>query len=548
MGKKILLNLALLWIWSLSGYGQLNPAITNWLQNTTQTGYYYVEGNSTPISHGILVNCQLVRYSTNSVYINATGLPAYHVGPYLDGNPSQAGNQNAIFKLPLNPTENTGTKTATQGGNIGIFINGVAMFDFRDGVAWNTSTNAWCGGPGNPPCPGGMGTTQSWNRDAIVYERVGFDCAKGHPASTNYHHHQNPSAFDLDINVISTVCNLYDADGLYTINPAQHSPLIGFAYDGFPVYGAYGYANADGTGGITRMKSGYQLRNITVRTHHADGTDVSDGPAVSATYPLGTFREDYEWVAHPSDPSYLDAHNGRFCVTPEYPDGIYCYFATVDVNHNSAYPYLIGPTYYGNKTGAKVTTVSESTTTYNAPLPIELIDFNASLFEGFVRLNWQTASEINNDFFTIERSIDGKKFNSLSVIKSEGSKHETSDYQYDDLNFPKGQIYYRLRQTDMDGTSSLSKTIKIHTDGKSIDVLIYPSPSSEFIAVQASGLVKEQIRIELFDCTGTLKRETIIPAGSTISYIDTQTLYSGTYFIKIIDGSQVSTQKITITH
>jgi hypothetical protein len=84
--------------------------------------------------------------------------------------------------------------------------------------------------------------------------------------------------------------------------------------------------------------------------------------------------------------------------------------------------------------------------------------------------------------------------------------------------------------------------------GKSIDVLIYPSPSSEFIAVQASGLVKKQIRIELFDCNGTLKRETIIPAGSTISYIDTQTLYSGTYFIKIIDGSQVSTQKITITH
>ncbi|HQV67907.1 MAG TPA: hypothetical protein PLO48_13925, partial [Saprospiraceae bacterium] len=63
MGKKILLNLALLWVWSLSGYGQLNPAITNWLQNTTQTGFYYVEGNSTPISHGILVNCQLVRYS-----------------------------------------------------------------------------------------------------------------------------------------------------------------------------------------------------------------------------------------------------------------------------------------------------------------------------------------------------------------------------------------------------------------------------------------------------------------------------------------------------
>ncbi len=298
-------------------------------------------------------------------------MPAYKVGPFTgDGNPNQAGNQNAIFKFPLNPTQNTGTPTATSGGNIGVFINGVAMFDFRDGVAWNTSTNALCGGPGNPTCPGGPTTTQAWNRDAIVAEKLGFDCSKGHPAGTNYHHHQNPSAFDLDLNVISTICNLYDADGLYAINSSQHSPLIGFAYDGFPVYGAYGYANTDGTGGITRMKSGYQLRNITVRTHHANGTDVSDGPAVSTTYPLGYFREDYEWVSHPTDASYLDEHNGRFCITPEYPNGIYCYFATVDANHNSAYPYLVGPTYYGNKTGAKVTSVTETTTTYTAPLAI----------------------------------------------------------------------------------------------------------------------------------------------------------------------------------
>ncbi|MDI1256149.1 MAG: YHYH protein [Flavobacterium sp.] len=351
---------------ALMANAQTNPAITKWLQNTTVTGNYYMSGNSTAISNGVLVNCQQVRYSAANVYVNTAGMPAYKVGPYLDGNPNQAGNQNAIFKLSLNPAQNTGTPTATSGGNIGIFINGVAMFDFRDGVAWSTTANAPCGGPGNPPCAG----TPAWYRDAIVAERPGFDCSKGHPAGTNYHHHQNPSAFDMDLVVLSTICNLYDADGLYTIDATQHSPLIGFAYDGFPVYGAYGYANVDGTGGITRMKSGYELRNITVRTHYADGTDVSDGPAVSTTYPLGYYREDYGWVSHPTDPSYLDEHNGRFCITPEYPNGIYCYFATVDANHNSTYPYLIGPTYYGNKTGAKVTTVNETTTVYAALLGI----------------------------------------------------------------------------------------------------------------------------------------------------------------------------------
>ena len=190
----------------------------------------------------------------------------------------------------------------------------------------------------------------------------------------NYHHHQNPSAFGLDLNVISTICDTYPSDGLYVINPAEHSPLIGFAYDGFPIYGAYGYANTDGTGGIVRMKSSYQLRNITTRTTYADGTTVTAGPPVSTTYPLGYFREDYEYVAHPSDPSYLDVHNGRFCVTPEYPSGTYCYFATVDANHNSAYPYVVGPTFYGNKTASSVTTISESTTQYT----LANADFNLS--------------------------------------------------------------------------------------------------------------------------------------------------------------------------
>ena len=203
MFKQIIL-LSLLFI-SHIAFSQLNPAITKWLQNTTVTGKYYVSGNSTAISNGILVNCQEVSYSANSVYVKTNGIPAYAVGPYLDGNPNQAGSQNAIFKFPLNPSKNTGTATATTGGNIGVFINGVAMFDYRDGVAWNTSTNSLCGGPGRTPCPGGMGTTQAWNRDAVIAERAGFDCAKGHPAGTNYHHHQNPSAFKLDLNVVSNI-------------------------------------------------------------------------------------------------------------------------------------------------------------------------------------------------------------------------------------------------------------------------------------------------------------------------------------------------------
>ncbi|NDC92775.1 MAG: YHYH protein, partial [Flavobacteriales bacterium] len=211
---------------------------------------------------------------------------------------------------------------------------------------------------------GGMGDGV-WNRDAIPAEKVGFDCAKGHPAMGNYHHHQNPSAFNLDLTVISNICDIYAADGLYAIDATQHSPLIGYSYDGFPIYGAYGYANTDGTGGITRIKSSYQLRNISTRTTYSTGATVTAGPAVSTTYPLGYFREDYEYISQAGQ-DYLDEHNGRFCKTPEYPNGIYCYFATVDANWNSAYPYVVGPTFYGTKTGAKVTSITETVTTYTS--------------------------------------------------------------------------------------------------------------------------------------------------------------------------------------
>ncbi len=450
--KKLNLLLLLI-VCGQQAMAQLNPAIEHWLINTTGiTGRHYVQGNSTPINETTLANVQTVQYSNNWVYVTTTGVPSYITGPFMDGNPSLATSQNAIFKMPLNPTQNTGTLTNTTGGNIGIFINGVALFDYRDGVAWNSNSNSLCGGlPGMSPCPGGPGAAMSWNRDAIPAEKAGFDCSKGHPAMGNYHHHQNPSAFKLDLTLISNVCDLYDADGLYVIDSTVHSPLIGYAYDGFPIYGAYGYKNTDGTGGITRMKSSYQLRNITARTIWADGTDVPDGPTVSTTYPLGYFREDYEFINH-SQSDYLDSHNGRFCITPEYPNGIYCYFATVNEQWNSAYPYVVGPTFYGMKTASKVTTISETVTTYTSNVGIN-----------------------------------------------------------------------ELKENDWS---------------------VYPNPSNDIIMVQVNDLTNQSYTVELFDALGKLIQSKQIIQGSTIAYLQVDTLYKGIYQVKI--SGQTGTKKLVI--
>lgn len=428
-------------------HAQVSPAISSWLQNNTILGRHYVSGNSIPIQDADLVNVQQVAYSANWVYITTQGVPSYVTGPFLDGNPSITTAQNAIFKIPLHPTQNTNTGTPTSMGNIGQFINGVALFDCRDGVAWNPSTSALCGGPGNPPCPGGPNAIMEWNRDAILAEKVGFDCAKGHPAQGNYHHHQNPSAFKLDKNIVSTICNLYDADGLYVIDSTHHSPLIGFAYDGFPIYGAYAYKNTDGTGPIVRMKSSYQIVNTTTRVN---------GPAVSTTYPLGYFKEDYTYTpTSTSTPDFLDEHNGRFCKTPDYPNGIYCYFATVDENWNSAYPYVIGPTYYGVKTGVKVTSIAEPTTIY-------------------------TPTATHSPLLT------------------------------------------------------------------SLQFQIFPNPSADLLAIQIEKGIQQQVNVNLYTLYGQLVAQTVIYQGSTIAYFDTKTIYAGEYIIRITDGTQEISKKVSI--
>lgn len=430
-----------------------NPMLDSWIRNTTGiTGSHYMNGNPNLIIDADSANIKTVLYSNNWVYVRANGVPSYPTGPFLDGNPSITTSQNAIFRFPLAPTQNTGTPTNTTMGNIGLFVNGAALFDCRDGVSWSSASNSLRGGP-----LGGMGDNV-WNRDAIVAERVGFDCSKGHPAQGNYHHHQNPSAFKLDLNVISTICNIYDADGLYSIDSTQHSPLIGFAYDGFPIYGAYAYQGTNGTGPVVRMRSGYHLRNIATRTTSPTGATVLPGPPVSSTFPLGYFREDYEYVAPSAGQTdILDAHNGRFCVTPEFPNGTYAYFCTVDSNWNSYYPYAVGPTFYGLKTASRVNNITEPVTVYN------------------------------------------------------GSSTGT-------------------------------------TDALTNDMRVFPNPATDLIAIQIQGINRSELQIELMDINGRMVASSQIHAGQSIGFFDTQTIYSGTYTLRISSPASVITRKVVITH
>lgn len=356
---------------SFSSYAQ--PELSTWIQNTTGVlGSHYNSGNFTPIADTAHANVQLVQYSTNNVYVHASGVPSYTIGPYLDGNPSNASNRAYVFRIPRNPMAETGTLTEPGLGQIGVWKNGVPMYNYADAQSYNN-----------------LGI---WNRNAVVFELTGFDCNRGHSAPVfqggpppggtlvggSYHHHQSPSTFDQASVAISNVCNSYPSSGLYVPNASQHSPLLGYAFDGYPVYGAYAYADTNGTGGIVRMTSSYQYRNITVRTTLPDGTVLNSsdyGPPVNSSYPLGSFKEDFEYVAGSGN---LDEHNGRFAVTPEYPGGTYAYYATIDSVGNSAFPYIIGLTYYGVVATDNFPPSPPSTASTNVTISEPVTDYTAS--------------------------------------------------------------------------------------------------------------------------------------------------------------------------
>ena len=518
----------------LTSNAQTNPAITAWLLNTTGVkASHYVKGTYTPVQDADSANVKTVYYSSTYAYIRANGLPSYPTGPYFDKNPNNAGSQNTIFKIPLNPQVQSGSHTSTTGGNIGIFINGVALFDYRDGYSWNSTSNTLAGGPG-----GGSGDGV-WNRDAIVGELIGFDCAKGHPAGTNYHHHQNPSAFKFDLKNVSTVCNLYNSDGLYTMDSTKHSPLLGFTYDGFPIYGAYAYKNVDGTGGIVRMKSSFRLRNITKRNTYSDGSSVKSGPDVSTTYFLGYFREDYYYdTTSAVTPDYLDEHNGRFCVTPEYPKGIYCYFTTVDANWNSAYPYVVGPTFYGvyanSKTGSVPTTgVTQYT---GSSLPVTLLSFTGRIINNSTLLKWKTSNEITSSRFDVERSTDSKTFQKIGSVTSLGNLQ--NEYSYTDKSNFSVTVYYRLKEWDIDGKTQYSSTISVGGNKKaSFNLKVFPNPTSDYLIIQVGDLLKNDIHLILTNMKGQTVASRTIGQGSTLSIIETATFYAGEYIVTAYDDS-----------
>ena len=175
--------------------------------------------------------------------------------------------------------------------------------------------------------------------------------------------------------------------------------------------------------------------------------------------------------------------------------------------------------------------------TSNTPLPIELLYFNVEANLNTVDLTWATASETNNNYFTIEKSQDGIVFDVLQQVKTtaiNGNSNSTLHYKTQDLNKNDGVVYYRLKQTDFNGKFKYYDMKQV-TFAKKSFTLIYPNPATNNFVINASE-----------DFTGGREVVSEKINSTDPTSINTNALVSGVYYVVVDNGNTVSKTKLVI--
>ena len=384
---------------TLAGAAPADPQITSWFTlNSGQTAQIYLtdaeKKSGAPVTtwsngrntQSLPAYCgvQAVLSSANWIYVRSTGLGSQIMGPWLNGRfPNLPTDQHFIFAIPRYPKAQNATDF-NHLGEIGMFVDGVRMFDATDAFSYSNKNRR------DADPRGGIGQgDRIWNRDALVNEGRTFDAALAHQQNRGtYHYHTQPIALRY---LLGDHVDLDAASQTYresSVAPTKHSPILGWMQDGYPLYGPYGFANpTNARSGIRRMVSGFVLRdgkngadNLALtgrktlpawearenqRTAALQNNET--GPNVSQTFPLGHYLEDYAYLGDCGKTLGtdfdLDELNGRWCVTPEFPKGICAYFTTIDANGQPLYPYNMGRRYHGKPIGQLMTGIFEPVTT-----------------------------------------------------------------------------------------------------------------------------------------------------------------------------------------
>lgn len=175
-------------------------------------------------------------------------------------------------------------------------------------------------------------------------------------------------------------------------------------------------------------------------------------------------------------------------------------------------------------------------------LPISLIAFDAYTKESAIEITWSTATEKNNHFFTIERSVDGVDFEIIGTTAGAGNSLTQTDYSFTDLHPLQGTTYYRLKQTDFDGQYEYFNTVSV-TFYNEAELQIYPNPATTELTIDFGGLTAES-SIQILNIYGQVVKS--LSVWQAVQTIDVSDLVPGNYLLTIINGNQPLVKQIVI--
>lgn len=182
---------------------------------------------------------------------------------------------------------------------------------------------------------------------------------------------------------------------------------------------------------------------------------------------------------------------------------------------------------------------------FDSSLPIELLSFKASKGINKISLTWATASELNFDYFDVEKSSEGTNFYSIAKVKGNGTTHIRQDYSFNDEKPLSGKNYYRLKSVDFDGYTEYFNVIMIDFDGKK-DFFIYPSPSNGLtFNLETNFIPNNNSFVVLYSTTGAeIARFKVNGEVSTLTL--PVKLESGWYYAKFLSSEFTSVSRILV--
>lgn len=172
------------------------------------------------------------------------------------------------------------------------------------------------------------------------------------------------------------------------------------------------------------------------------------------------------------------------------------------------------------------------------PLPVELISFNGNCQKRIKDFKWSTASEQNNDYFTLEHSRNGTDFYPVKTLPGAGNSSTIQNYSVSFSEIEEDYLYYRLKQTDTDGVYTYSDVIYVSCNDEDSDQLsIFPNPSNDFIVVNfGSSVIEDSYVLTFTDMVGKVVHERdVLVAKNSKTVVDVSAFSNGYYFLHLTD-------------